>query len=230
MELYCELLLARFGLVEASGPIDHSIEEAVHGLIYSATRCGEIKELVMIRDQLAQKVGKESYLAMLNNTEGLVNPRLVIKLSAAPPHSILVEQYLAEIAHRYGVPGFGDTELENQIPENTIELISLEEDNLISPSQDLNEKPSEIKAASNSLNTAPDDIFPQKPHSTQPPTVKTSDFVLPTPPKTTPVTSNIASNNKHANSSAAPTKSNNNTSIPTFEELESRFNALKKGS
>jgi vacuolar protein sorting-associated protein IST1 len=38
LELYCELLLARFGLLEAVPDIDPGVAEAVNGVIHAAPR------------------------------------------------------------------------------------------------------------------------------------------------------------------------------------------------
>ena len=47
LELYSELLLARFGLLEQMKHCDQSIAEAVNTIIYAAPRC-EIKELSQV--------------------------------------------------------------------------------------------------------------------------------------------------------------------------------------
>lgn len=107
-----------------SSTIDPSLVEAVHGMMYSAARCGEVKELMLIRDQLGQKIGKEAYLSILNDTDRLVNPRIVNKLLGATPNPILVDRYLAEIGQRYGVPGWSPKQAAEE-PEDT--LISLDD-------------------------------------------------------------------------------------------------------
>ena len=52
LELYCELLLARAGLLEAK-ECDPGLEEAVKSLLYAAPRT-EIKELHTVRQLLAE--------------------------------------------------------------------------------------------------------------------------------------------------------------------------------
>ncbi|CAG8791910.1 19114_t:CDS:2, partial [Dentiscutata erythropus] len=102
LELYCELLLARFGLIEQMKQCDPSISEAVNTLIYAAPR-SEIKELSLVRDQLIAKFGKEFALNAIENKNNCVNEKLIQKLmfSAADPY--LVNSYLEEIAKSYNV-------------------------------------------------------------------------------------------------------------------------------
>ncbi|KAL6896411.1 DUF292 domain-containing protein [Trichoderma evansii] len=101
LELYCELLLARAGLLE--GPVcDPGLEEAVKSILYAAPKT-EIKELMTVRTLLAEKYGKEFVLAAMDNTDGKVNEKVVKKLSVEAPRRELVQGYLEEIAKAYGV-------------------------------------------------------------------------------------------------------------------------------
>lgn len=101
LELYCELLLARAGLLE--GPVcDPGLEEAVKSILYAAPKT-EIKELMTVRTLLAEKYGKEFVLVAMDNTDGKVNEKVVKKLSVEAPRQELVTGYLEEIAKAYGV-------------------------------------------------------------------------------------------------------------------------------
>lgn len=101
LELYCELLLARSGLLE--GPVcDAGLEEAVKSIVYAAPKT-EIKELATARLLLADKYGKEFVMDAMENASGKVNPRVIKKLSVEPPRQELVQGYLEEIAKAYGV-------------------------------------------------------------------------------------------------------------------------------
>ncbi|ROW09477.1 hypothetical protein VMCG_02429 [Cytospora schulzeri] len=101
LELYCELLLARAGLLEAPA-CDPGMEEAVKSVIYAAPKT-EIKELHTVRALLAEKYGKQFVLDAMENTDGKVNEQVVKKLSVTPPRDELVQGYLEEIAKAYGV-------------------------------------------------------------------------------------------------------------------------------
>lgn len=101
LELYCELLLARAGLLDTS-TCDPGLEEAVKSIIYAAPKT-EIKELQTVRALLAEKFGKEFTLAAIDNSDNKVSAKVVKKLSVTPPKEELVQGYLEEIARAYGV-------------------------------------------------------------------------------------------------------------------------------
>lgn len=101
LELYCELLLARAGLLDAP-TCDPGLEEAVKSIIYAAPKT-EIKELQQVRALLAEKFGKEFVLSAMENSGGHVSEQVVKKLSVTPPKPELVVGYLEEIAKAYGV-------------------------------------------------------------------------------------------------------------------------------
>ncbi|ROT40723.1 DUF292 domain-containing protein [Sodiomyces alkalinus F11] len=101
LELYCELLIARAGLLE--GPTcDPGLEEAVKTIIYAAPKT-EIKELQVVRALLAEKYGKEFVLAAMENADGKVSEKVGRKLCVTPPREELVVGYLEEIARAYNV-------------------------------------------------------------------------------------------------------------------------------
>lgn len=102
LELYCELLLARAGLLDASPTCDPGLEEAVKSIIYAAPKT-EIKELQTVRTMLGEKFGKEFVIAAMENSDGKVSEGVVKKLSVTPPKEELVLGYLEEIARAYGV-------------------------------------------------------------------------------------------------------------------------------
>lgn len=101
LELYCELLIARAGLLD-SHTCDPGLEEAVKSIIYAAPKT-EIKELQVVRQLLGERYGKEFVLAAMDNTDSKVSPKVVRKLSVVPPSDELVNGYLEEIARAYGV-------------------------------------------------------------------------------------------------------------------------------
>jgi len=123
LELYCELLLARIGLLDSlpltthassaptTAPLDPGLEEAVRCIIYAAPRT-EIRELNQARQLLVDKFGKEfAAQAMENRGEVQIPERVTRKLRVEPPGKELVESYLKEIALAYDIP-YGDDEEE----------------------------------------------------------------------------------------------------------------------
>ncbi|CDK26834.1 unnamed protein product [Kuraishia capsulata CBS 1993] len=128
LELYCELLLARIGLLSSSPLAANSapgelhvqvcppgLEEAVKSIIFAA-QYTEIKELMSVKDLLAHKFGKEFYLRALNDeetsTEARVPHKILSRCSVEPPSPELVRLYLSEIAKVYNVP-FSELEVES---------------------------------------------------------------------------------------------------------------------
>ncbi|XP_077166493.1 IST1 homolog [Paroedura picta] len=105
LELYCDLLLARFGLIHSMKELDSGLAEAVSTLIWAAPRLqSEVAELKIVADQLCAKYSKEYGKLCRSNQIGTVNDRLMHKLSVEAPPKILVERYLIEIAKNYNVP------------------------------------------------------------------------------------------------------------------------------
>ncbi|EJC98801.1 DUF292-domain-containing protein [Fomitiporia mediterranea MF3/22] len=103
LELYCELLLARFGLLEQNTrEPDQGISEGVCSIIYAAPRT-ELKELHVLRDMLMHKYGRDFSIAVMDNKDGCVSERVMKKLAFHTPPEDLVDAYLREIAKGYGI-------------------------------------------------------------------------------------------------------------------------------
>ncbi len=71
-------------------------------LIWASTRV-DIKELAEVRKQFRSKFGKQFETAALNNEGGILNERIVAKLSVQPPTALLVNTYLEKIADEFEV-------------------------------------------------------------------------------------------------------------------------------
>ncbi|KAJ6520255.1 regulator of Vps4 activity in the MVB pathway-domain-containing protein [Mycena sanguinolenta] len=129
LELYSELLLARFGLLDQKSAITNVPSDVnpnlppAHGnqiqasqkafvpnlargalrIIHAAPRT-ELKELQILRDILMHKYGREFSVAVMENSNGCVSERVRLrKLVNATPSPELVDAYLHEIAKAYGV-------------------------------------------------------------------------------------------------------------------------------
>ncbi|KAJ2636407.1 Vacuolar protein sorting-associated protein ist1 [Coemansia sp. RSA 1286] len=102
VELYCELLTARAGLIDQSRTVDPDIGDAVWAIIYASTRA-EVRELILLRDMLTSKFGAEVVKSAIDNAENQVDPKLVRKLCPKAPSQELVVMYLKEIASVYRV-------------------------------------------------------------------------------------------------------------------------------
>ncbi|KAL4232772.1 Vacuolar protein sorting-associated protein ist1 [Mactra antiquata] len=105
LEMYCDLLLARFGLIQTQKELDPGLEEAIASLIWASPRlqtdCGELK---VIADQFTHKYGKEFGQACRTNALENVSEKVMHKLGVQAPPKILIERYMIEIARSYNVP------------------------------------------------------------------------------------------------------------------------------
>lgn len=115
LEMYCDLLLARFGLITEMKTLDDGIAEAVITIMWAAPRLAtDIAEFKTISDQLTIKYGKPfAEAARANQLEypARVNPKVISKLGAAAPPKLLVERYMIEIAAAAGVPFVPDPDV-----------------------------------------------------------------------------------------------------------------------
>ncbi|KAH9837323.1 DUF292-domain-containing protein [Rhodofomes roseus] len=103
LELYCELLHARFSLLDQNTKEpDPGVSEGVCSVVYAAPRT-ELKELHVLREMLMHKYGREFSVGVMENRDGCVNERVAKKLVVFTPAPELVDAYLAEIAKGYGV-------------------------------------------------------------------------------------------------------------------------------
>ncbi|XP_077057683.1 IST1 homolog isoform X2 [Siphateles boraxobius] len=130
LELYCDLLLTRFGLIQSMKELDPGLQEAVSTLIWAAPRLqSEVAELKTVSDQLCAKYSKEYGKLCRTNQIGTVNDRLMHKLSVEAPPKILVERYLIEIAKNYNVPYEPDAMVRPEVcPGEEADLIDVNSD------------------------------------------------------------------------------------------------------
>ncbi|KAG8900896.1 hypothetical protein FRB99_005685 [Tulasnella sp. 403] len=105
LELYCELLIARFGILDlrqATHLASTLIIAAVCAVIHAAPRT-EVKELHVLREMLTHKYGRDFSIAVMENRDSCVPDRIMSKLEIFTPNEKLVNAYLDEIARAYGV-------------------------------------------------------------------------------------------------------------------------------
>ncbi|KAJ0179727.1 hypothetical protein K1T71_004318 [Dendrolimus kikuchii] len=104
VEMYCDLILARFGLVTQMKELDEGLAEAISTLIWVAPRMHtDVQELKVISDLLTAKYGKIYADACRNENVNTISEKLKHKLSVQSPPKILIERYLIEIAKNYNV-------------------------------------------------------------------------------------------------------------------------------
>ncbi|CCH46084.1 Increased sodium tolerance protein 1 [Wickerhamomyces ciferrii] len=120
LELYCELLLARIGLLDKK-ECDPGLEEAVKTIIYSAPHT-DLKEVNSVRDILIHKFGAEFARSAIENEDNVIPEKITKRTAVEAPSQELVSLYLKEIAKAYEVPF---SELDDEIDN---ELEDLDED------------------------------------------------------------------------------------------------------
>lgn len=226
LELYCELLLARSGLLEGT-QVDPGLDEAIQSLIYAAPKT-EIKELGTVRQLLAEKYGKEFVLGATDNAQGKVNEKVVKKLSVEPPRKELVQGYLEEIARAYGVdwpkrakpsppPEFEDDD-DDDSPSGAQAQKVLEEPIAAEPKS---LAPADAKIATPAKRRPADLDDPTSPLTVTPPR-PTTDNVHPK------VTMGSVELKPSARRGSSTKKNEPDGSVPDISDLEQRFAALKK--
>ena len=102
LELQCELVHERMRLIETSKECPGDLLSTVSTLIWASDRI-DVVELLEVRKQLTYKFGRKVAEDALNNANGVLNDRVVHKLSVQPPSSFLVLSYLREIAASYNI-------------------------------------------------------------------------------------------------------------------------------
>ncbi|TVY68911.1 Vacuolar protein sorting-associated protein IST1 [Lachnellula suecica] len=205
LELYCELLLARTGLMEAP-TCDPGLEEAVKSLIYAAPRT-DVKELQQVRVLLCDKYGKEFALAAMENSDG----RVTGGYAAAPE---LVNGYLEEIARTYGV------DWPKRPKEEAPEFKVLEEPMAATAGKGADERDALSKA------TPPRNFGPSSPLRVNPPSPSTDNLH----PRVKG-TLDLKPTSKMKDAGSKPgiqSKGPVGGTIPDVDELAKRFAALKK--
>ncbi|XP_034656676.1 IST1 homolog isoform X2 [Drosophila subobscura] len=136
VEMYCDLLLARFGLITQMKELDSGIAEPVASLVWVCPRLqSDIAELKIISDIFITKYGPQ--FAEHNRTatgDHSVSEKLMHKLTLQAPPKLLVENYLIAIAKNYNIEYEPDPQVmqEEQRPEH--HLIDLSDRNNLSGS------------------------------------------------------------------------------------------------
>jgi vacuolar protein sorting-associated protein IST1 len=102
LSLTCELLSERLKLISFSKECPPDLISSVATLIYAAPRV-DIPELQEIRKQFRAKYGKKFEENAMNNVGGILNERVVTKLSVEPPAAYLVQTYLQRSCEKYEV-------------------------------------------------------------------------------------------------------------------------------
>lgn len=102
LSLNCELLSERIKLIQFQKDCPPDLISCISTLMYAAPRV-DIPELSVIRKQFTSKYGKQFDENAMGNVGGVLNERVVTKLSVQPPAAYLVQTYLEQICEKYEV-------------------------------------------------------------------------------------------------------------------------------
>ncbi|XP_043493670.1 IST1 homolog [Polistes fuscatus] len=104
IEMYCDLLLARFGLIQQMKNLDEGLAEAISTIIWAAPRIQtDVQEIKVIADILTAKYGRQYTEACKEEAIQTISEKLKHKMSVQSPPKLLVEKYLIEIAKNYDI-------------------------------------------------------------------------------------------------------------------------------
>jgi Regulator of Vps4 activity in the MVB pathway len=102
LQLECELLHERIKLLQYSKECPADLVSVVSTVMWASHRV-DIPELLMVRKQFRAKYGKQFDDNAINNVGGVLNERVVAKLSIHPPAAYLVQTYLEKICLQHEV-------------------------------------------------------------------------------------------------------------------------------
>lgn len=102
LQLSCELLSERLKLISCQAGCPPDLVGAISTLMWSSNRI-DITELVEIRKQFKLKYGKKFDEDAMMNAGGVINERILVKLSVQPPSNMLVQAYLQKICEEFEV-------------------------------------------------------------------------------------------------------------------------------
>ena len=227
IELYCELLIARAGLLEAK-ECDPGLEEAVKSIMFAAPKIEGVKELSIVRGLLAEKYGKEFALQAVENTDGKVATRVSERLKVEPPSRELVDNYLSVIAETYNIDWPPGSKAKREADDAGDDEEDDDDDN---PSGGQKVPLTEEPLTTNELAraTPPRDMGPKSPISVNPPSPSTDNMRpkvnLPGPPDLKPGKKMTDANKSNGDKKA---DGGPGGKIPDVDELAKRFAQLKR--
>ncbi|KAH8411318.1 hypothetical protein KR215_001865 [Drosophila sulfurigaster] len=135
VEMYCDLLLARFGLIQQMKELDAGIAEPVSSLVWVCPRLqSDIAELKVISDIFIHKYGPQFAEHSRTATgDHYVSEKLMHKLTLQAPPKLLVENYLIAIAKNYNIEFEPDPQvMQEEKPDQQAHLIDLSDRNNLS--------------------------------------------------------------------------------------------------
>ncbi|XP_077283012.1 increased sodium tolerance 1-like protein [Arctopsyche grandis] len=233
IEMYCDLVLARFGLITQMTELDPGLAEAVSSLIWIAPRMqADIQELKVVAELLAAKYGKPYAESCRKDTIGTVSEKLKHKMSVQSPPKLLVEKYLIEIAKNYDLDYEPDPQImkEEHPEKNDGVLIDLGPSNVPRPPGFIDfPQPPGVPAMPFH---PPPFNYPSLPNFNQP-TSSTAGFVMPPPDLSnqhTPMTYNIPPPNENKDINTTFLQEEMSNLPPAYDSLSPDENLMNSNA
>ncbi|KAH7287698.1 hypothetical protein KP509_32G069800 [Ceratopteris richardii] len=102
LEGYCELVIKDIRFIKSEKECPAELKEAIAGLVYATSKCGELQELQKLRDMFISRFGHEYVDAIIDLRPGsAVNRQIIQNFSSSPPSSHIKLNLLKEIAQEY---------------------------------------------------------------------------------------------------------------------------------
>ncbi|KAL1210640.1 hypothetical protein V5N11_006956 [Cardamine amara subsp. amara] len=120
--IYCELLVARLGVIDSQKTCPNDLKEAVASVLYASQRLSDVAELAEIVKQFSAKYGKDFVSAAIGLQPGSGVSRLLVeKLSVKAPDGPTKIKILTEIATQHNVTWKPEYLVESE-PKETVLL------------------------------------------------------------------------------------------------------------
>ncbi|ESQ54292.1 hypothetical protein EUTSA_v10027451mg, partial [Eutrema salsugineum] len=120
--IYCELLVARLGVIDSQKTCPNDLKEAVASVLYASKRLSDVAELADIVKHFSAKYGKDFVSAAIGlQPDSGVSRLLVDKLSAKTPDGPTKMRILMEIATEHNVTWEAESLAESD-PKETVLL------------------------------------------------------------------------------------------------------------
>ncbi|CAO2830002.1 unnamed protein product [Amaranthus hypochondriacus] len=104
LEMFCEFVLARVPILESQRNCPSELQEAITSIIFAASRCSDIPDLLQVKNLFAAKYGKDFISAVSElRPDTSVNRTIIEKLSVSTPSGQVKLKLLKEIAKEFNV-------------------------------------------------------------------------------------------------------------------------------
>ncbi|XP_075043556.1 IST1 homolog [Mixophyes fleayi] len=115
IQMYCDLLYKKIGLIETKTELDPELSEAVCTVIWAAPHMQtEVSELKTVVSQLCYKYSKEFGSLCRSNKLETVNEKVMQKLSTKAPSKELLDKYLSNLTKQFNI-WYESTELTERL-------------------------------------------------------------------------------------------------------------------